>query len=228
MSLTTRLKADPKGFVGAAPLIVAGNPPLLAATHDQGGLGFGGTETVTVVEQLAAKSIIDISLAAEHGKLKLYVPAAGGDKASAYYLPWKSGHAYTITLGNQASLFTTAYMSSCALLIGGTRSAPVVIHANCGKSKRITDDTAANTDQYTVLYNALLQALVTNGTLPGNSAATPIAMHDPGLYMTGSKAGYTAVVGTLSGGDWTFWYNVNNGVTGFTGQLWPAYDKFPY
>ena len=230
MALPAGFLTAPKTTIGTAPLIVRGNPPLNAATHAQRKIAFGVGESVQLVEQSAAHSIIDLSIAKENGKYMIYAPAGSGDVGPAYYLPWKEGHAYAITLGSGANFFTTAHMSSCALLIGGTPAAPTVIHANCGNSKRI-DDSAAKSlqiDNYTSLYNNLLQALVTDGILPGNSSATPIAMHDPGVYMTGAKAGYTAVIGVRTGANWSFFYNVNNGLTGFTGQLWPTYDKFPY
>lgn len=228
MAIIDQLKGDPKVFLGTKPLIVAGNPPMNAANHQQSTVNFTGG-SVVLKDQTASLSLLDLSIALEHGKYKIYVPAAAGEASSSYYLPWKEGSAYSITLGADAQFFTTAHMSSCALLIGGTPAAPTVIHANCGNSPRIGTKLSANIDSYTSLYNNLLQALVTGGQLPPNSpGATPIAMHDPGLYMTGSKAGYTAVIGRRSGGSWSFFYNVNNGVTGFTGQLWPSYDRFPY
>ena len=229
MALIAQLKSAPKTLIGSSALIVSGNPPLKAATHEQKVLAFGGGGSVTLVKQSATLSRVAFSFAHEHGVYKLYIPPGSGESDDCYYLPWAEGKAYAITLGAEASIFTTAHMSSCALYIGGTPQAPTVIHANVGNNASITGlNKQADTDNYTKMYNNLLQALVTDGTLAGNSTATPIAMHDPGVYMTGSRAGYTAVVGGLTGGSWAFYYNVNNGKTGFTGQLWPAYDKFPY
>ena len=99
MSMIARLESDPKGLIGSTPLIVAGNPLLKVATHEQKRIAFQGGESVQLIKQSAKLSVVGCSLASEHGKYKLYIPPGSGDNGSCYYLPWEAGKAYAITLG---------------------------------------------------------------------------------------------------------------------------------
>jgi hypothetical protein len=217
---------DPKTFLGKRAITVQGNRLLSAATLNQKSLAFHGGETVTVVELDANKTVIDVELADEHGKLVINVFNDNKGKIPCYYLPWRSGHAYMVQLGAKADFFTTAYMSSCGLLISGASDRPVVIHANCGNSDRIANAAAkpAEIDQYSVLYSNLAGQLISDGTLPAAGKASKLAIFDPAFYMAGKNAGYASVFGVRKSGQWQFFYNIGNKTNGITGRLWPEPD----
>ncbi len=217
---------DPKTFLGKRAITVQGNRLLSAATVDQEALAFHGGETVKVVGLDASKTVINLELAEEHGKLVINVSENNQGKTPSYYLPWKAGHAYKMQLGAQAAFFTTAYMSSCGLLISGPADRPVVIHANCGNSGRIDNAPTkpAEIDQYSVLYSNLAGQMISNGTLPAAGGGSKLAIFDPAFYMAGKNAGYASVFGVRRSAAWQFFYNIGNKINGFTGRLWPEPD----
>jgi hypothetical protein len=208
----TALKGNPVGSLNGVhrKLDCPGNKPAA-----------GQYPTVTV----AGKPYPYIALAGDDRLKKISVDfgdenrsmtlGIGGDGSApaCFYLPWKEDAICTMTLDQSAEWFITARMNGCCTMIGGTRKAPKVVHANLNDQLPVVKHgdsfEKTRTDQllaYTQAYAATRAALVTKGLFADDT----VQMFDPAFYMGQQRGGRGVVFGLKDGqNDWTFYYQLD-------------------
>lgn len=148
-----------------------------------------------------------------------------------YWLPWHSGYAFRISLGSSADYFMTAKMNGCGIIIGGSRTNPLVIHANednvsvpafrpseniAVEGRRIRN---IQSNEYKLAYGTLAAQAIAAGWF---GTGTPnVSVIDPEFYLSDTLQ-TMSVFGVRRNAEWTFYANLHS-ITkkGFTLEIWP-------
>jgi hypothetical protein len=152
------------------------------------------------------------------------------EKIAAYYLPWNSGEAYAMQLGDTSDYFFTVQLNGCCFMVGGTRSNPLVIHANYDSPRLQPDLTGLTTqkqkedatfshqlNRYKLFYGNMAHELINKNLL---DSKLPISVFDPAYYLSPTSSS-ASVFGIRKAGQWTFYYNCRKGDRIVTAELWP-------
>jgi hypothetical protein len=228
----TTFKNGPIAYLGQKKFVTPGTTGSLIGGDVTGSATLPGVDMriTTISNQTSLKNF---SVAGDKDYVASMTEAAGDFRA--YWLPWKSGNAFKITLGGTVDFFITAKMNSCGIIIGGDAATPVVIHANTENVTQPVFDKNAD-------FAALLQAArstqtneykLAYGTLAAQAIAadyfgtgTPnVSVIDPEFYLS-DKLQSMSVFGIRSGGSWTFYANLHTvATTGMTIEIWPDQPK---
>ncbi|HZZ77670.1 MAG TPA: hypothetical protein VFE62_04070 [Gemmataceae bacterium] len=225
-------KANPITYLGQKQFITPGTTGSLTSTDITGSAQLPGSdmEVKTVSNQTSLKyfSVAD-------GNAYVATMADSSGDFRAYWLPWRSGYAFKMTLGSTVDVFITAKMNSCGIIIGGPEATPTVIHANTENVTVPVFDKNADiatamqqarsiqTSEYKLAYgNLAAQAIRADYFGTGKSN---VGVIDPEFYLT-DKLTSMSVFGIRASGTWTFYANLHTaGKQGITMEIWPTQPK---
>lgn len=223
-------EANPTIYLGTKQFVTPGTSVDLDHKAIEARQVLGSMEVATFSNQLSQS---DFAVAESSGKYLLTSADSGGD-LHAYWLPWKSGRAYKMKLGQKCTLFITAKMNSCGIIIGGDRSTPVVMHANTEDvttpdfNPAVDDFTSwgvatrqLQTAEYKLHYGNLAAAAISSGVF--GTGSPNVSVVDPEFYLTDRITSMSVFGIRLNGGPhWTFFANLH-GVSGAgkTLEIWP-------
>jgi hypothetical protein len=226
-------KNNPIGYLGQKKFMSPGTSGSLTSTD------ITGTATLPNVADMQIKTINNQT------SLKYFSVSDSGDYVAiandssgdfrAYWLPWRTGYAFKITLGGAVDYFMTAKMNSCGIIIGGAAGTPVVIHANTNAVTQpvfnLADDPivvgkqtrSTQSNEYKLSYGTLAAQAIAAGYFgPGTQN---VGVIDPEFYLTDNLTSMS-VFGIKSGNGWTFYANLHTTTKkGITLEIWPNQPK---
>jgi hypothetical protein len=213
--LTTKLKIGRMGSVGnnapASQSIETNNATFLYVDQGQ------KAAAVTITENSATGIGAEIS-----------VGLAGVGAENAYVLPWEVGKAARTKLGQAHTAFFTPQLNGCGVMISGSLTEPVVVHANT-QADIVYQGAVVGPGEmdwikgyklpiWSDLYRVLAMKLTAKALIPKEN----LRLFLPDEYLLEGPGG-VAVFGIREGSQWAFYAaHMTTSGKSKTKKIWPA------
>jgi len=153
----------------------------------------------------------------------------------AYYLHWKKGMAYSMTLGTEVNLFFTAELSGCCVMVFETNDGPTVFHGNIDVQFRDLKRNEKFNSYYRLLYDYIWHKKSSMFLTIAAKLKPNVTVTDrwscvlPGFYQQQSQDGKIKIFGVRRNKQWRFYYNLKtklkNGLRGYINKTEMFYPR---